>query len=123
MLLICNVASQCGFSGQVTAQQELFKQDDVPPICSADDIFDLQYIELAELYNRFKDRGFVVLGVPCNQFGGEQLLPGCNWCCAAGNDNILLTGQEPGNSASIKAFAKGKGFPTGQRVLDAPIQL
>eukprot|EP00891_Asterochloris_glomerata_P007868 jgi/Astpho2/7868/Aster-06151 len=64
VLLICNVASQCGFSGQ--------------------------YIELAELYNRFKDRGFVVLGVPCNQFGG----------------------QEPGSSASIKAFAKGKGFPT-----------
>ncbi len=48
-------------------------------------LFDLQYIELAELYNRFKDRGFVVLGVPCNQFGGEQLLSGGNWCCAAGD--------------------------------------
>jgi len=46
VLLIVNVASQCGFTGQ--------------------------YQGLETLYRQFKDRGFAVLGFPCNQFGGQE---------------------------------------------------
>lgn len=46
VLLIVNVASKCGFTGQ--------------------------YAGLEDLYRRFKDRGLVVLGFPCNQFGHQE---------------------------------------------------
>jgi glutathione peroxidase len=45
-LLIVNVASQCGFTPQ--------------------------YAGLQTLYDKFKGRGFVVLGFPCNQFGQQE---------------------------------------------------
>ena len=60
VLLVVNVASECGFTPQ--------------------------YEGLEELYRRFKDRGFVVLGFPCNQFGA----------------------QEPGSEAQIKSFCETK---------------
>jgi glutathione peroxidase len=46
VVLIVNTASQCGFTPQYTG--------------------------LEELYRRFKDQGFVVLGFPCNQFGAQE---------------------------------------------------
>jgi glutathione peroxidase len=46
VLLIVNTASLCGFTPQ--------------------------YAGLEGLYRRFKDRGFVVLGFPCNQFGDQE---------------------------------------------------
>lgn len=46
VLLIVNVASQCGFTPQ--------------------------YRELEELYKRYGAQGLVVLGFPCNQFGGQE---------------------------------------------------
>ena len=45
-LLIVNVASQCGFTPQ--------------------------YAGLQTLYDKFRDRGLVVLGFPCNQFGHQE---------------------------------------------------
>lgn len=45
-LLIVNVASKCGFTGQ--------------------------YAGLEELYQKHKDDDFVILGFPCNQFGGQE---------------------------------------------------
>ncbi|WP_281884374.1 glutathione peroxidase [Paenibacillus sp. YYML68] len=50
VLLIVNVASQCGFT--------------------------YQYEDLQKLYDRYKDRGFVILGFPCNQFADQE--PGTN---------------------------------------------
>ena len=58
--LVVNVASQCGLTPQ--------------------------YAGLEELYTTFKDRGLVVLGFPCNQFGG----------------------QEPGTEGEIKTFCETK---------------
>jgi len=55
-LLIVNVASRCGFTPQ--------------------------YAGLEALYRKHRDRGFEVLGFPCNQFGA----------------------QEPGSEAEIGAF-------------------
>ena len=46
VLLIVNTASQCGFTHQ--------------------------YAALEQLQARYKDRGFEVLGFPCNQFGGQE---------------------------------------------------
>ncbi len=43
-----------------------------------------QYDGLERLYSAYRDEGLVVLGVPCNQFGG----------------------QEPGTEAEIKAFCE-----------------
>jgi glutathione peroxidase len=60
VLLIVNVASKCGFTPQYTA--------------------------LEALYQKYKDQGLVVLGFPCNQFGG----------------------QEPGTDAEIKQFCSSK---------------
>jgi glutathione peroxidase len=56
VMLIVNTASQCGFTPQ--------------------------YASLEELYRTYKDRGFTVLGFPCNQFGR----------------------QEPGSAEEIRAF-------------------
>ncbi len=60
VLLIVNVASKCGNTPQ--------------------------YAGLEELYKKYKDKGLVVLGFPCNQFGG----------------------QEPGSNADIKEFCSSK---------------
>lgn len=50
VLMIVNVASKCGFTGQ--------------------------YKELQKIYDEYKGRGFEVLGFPCNDFGGQE--PGTN---------------------------------------------
>jgi glutathione peroxidase len=66
VVLVVNVASACGFTPQ--------------------------YRGLEALYRQYKDRGFVVLGFPCNQFGR----------------------QEPGADAEIAAFCAatyGVTFP------------
>ena len=49
-VLLVNVASNCGFTKQ--------------------------YDGLQELYEKYKDNGLVVIGVPSNQFGGQE--PGTN---------------------------------------------
>jgi glutathione peroxidase len=46
VLLIVNTASKCGFTPQ--------------------------YAELEALHRDYKDRGFEVLGFPCNQFGAQE---------------------------------------------------
>src|SRR5690349_7069793 len=50
VLLIVNVASRCGYTPQ--------------------------YKALQAVYEKYKDKGLVVLGFPCNQFGGQE--PGTN---------------------------------------------
>jgi glutathione peroxidase len=65
-LLIVNVASKCGFTPQ--------------------------YEGLEALYRAYKDRGLVILGFPCDQFGH----------------------QEPGDEAQIRSFCSsryGVSFP------------
>ena len=71
VLLIVNTASRCGFTPQ--------------------------YAGLEAIYQQYKDRGFAVLGFPCNQFGA----------------------QEPGDSNQIGAFCQqnyGVTFPVFARI-------
>ncbi|OYZ17403.1 MAG: glutathione peroxidase [Bdellovibrio sp. 28-41-41] len=58
VVLIVNVASKCGFTPQ--------------------------YAGLEDLYKKFKDKSFTIVGFPCNQFGF----------------------QEPGTDADIQSFCK-----------------
>lgn len=46
VVLVVNVASQCGLTPQ--------------------------YAGLEALHNKFREQGFTVLGVPCNQFAGQE---------------------------------------------------
>lgn len=46
VMLIVNTASECGFTPQFEGLQKL--------------------------YDNYKDKGFIVLGFPCNQFGGQE---------------------------------------------------
>ena len=66
--LVVNSASQCGFTKQYTGLQNL--------------------------YEKYKDRGFYVIGVPSNQFGGQE--PGSeseikNFCEVNFNINFPMT--------------------------------
>jgi glutathione peroxidase len=70
-LLIVNTASQCGFTPQ--------------------------YAGLQALQDAYRERGFDVLGFPCNQFGG----------------------QEPGDAAEIASFCSinyGVTFPVFRKI-------
>ncbi|MBG6057437.1 glutathione peroxidase [Cryobacterium sp. MP_M5] len=70
-VLVVNVASKCGFTPQ--------------------------YAGLEALYEKYADDGLVVLGLPCNQF----------------------MGQEPGDEASIESFCQlnfGVTFPLTEKV-------
>lgn len=77
LLLIVNVASQCGYTSQ--------------------------YKGLEEIYEKYKDRGFEILAFPCNDFGGQE--PGTNeeirtFCETKFNvtfslfDKIIVTGDD-----------------------------
>jgi glutathione peroxidase len=71
VLLIVNTASQCGFTPQ--------------------------YQGLQSLYQKYSDRGLVVLGFPCNQFGQ----------------------QEPGSTSEIQSFCEtrfGVSFPLFEKI-------
>ena len=71
VVLVVNTASKCGFTPQ--------------------------YAGLQELYEKYQDQGFVVLGFPCNQFGG----------------------QEPGDSDQITEFCSvnyGVEFPMFEKI-------
>jgi len=50
VVMLVNVASRCGFTPQYTA--------------------------LESIYEKYKDRGFVIVGIPANNFGGQE--PGTN---------------------------------------------
>jgi glutathione peroxidase len=60
VVLLVNVASRCGFTPQYSA--------------------------LESLYEKYKDRGFVIMGIPANNFGA----------------------QEPGTNQEIKTFCSSK---------------
>ncbi len=71
VLLVVNTASKCGFTPQ--------------------------YAQLEQLYQRYRDRGLVILGFPCNQFGA----------------------QEPGTAAEIGTFCQrnyGVSFPLFDKI-------
>jgi glutathione peroxidase len=71
VVLVVNVASQCGFTPQ--------------------------YDGLEELYKKYQPQGLVILGFPCNQFGG----------------------QEPGSDEDIQSFCRlnhGVTFPVMAKI-------
>lgn len=71
VVLVVNTASKCGFTKQ--------------------------YAELEEIYKKYEDQGFVIVGFPCNQFGH----------------------QEPGTETEIASFCKlnfGVTFPLMKKI-------
>jgi len=70
-LLIVNIASKCGFT--------------------------YQYEDLQKMYTKYKDEGFEILGLPCNQFAE----------------------QEPGKNSEVKQFCMlnyGVTFPLSEKI-------
>lgn len=70
-VLLVNTASECGYTPQ--------------------------YEGLEKLYRQYKDKNFVIIGIPSNDFGG----------------------QEPGDNAAIKAFCSknyGVSFPMMEKI-------
>ncbi|KAG0746241.1 hypothetical protein G6F23_003746 [Rhizopus arrhizus] len=67
VVLFVNVASKCGFAKQ--------------------------YHELENLYSEYKDQGFEVIGVPCNQFNNQE--PGSG-------EEILKLVKEKYNKSNVK---------------------
>jgi glutathione peroxidase len=70
-VMIVNTASECGYTPQ--------------------------YKDLEALYEKYKDKNFVIVGFPCNDFGG----------------------QEPGSSSEIKSFCTknyGVTFPMMEKI-------
>ena len=99
VLLIVNTATKCGFTPQ--------------------------YEELQELYEKYKDKGLVILDFPCNQFGGQA--PGDiasihEFCTSKYEttfpqfDKIDVNGE---NESPLFAFLKSKqafkGFGNGEQ--------
>ena len=70
VLLVVNTASQCGFTPQ--------------------------YKGLEALWKRYRDRGLVVLGFPCDQFGHQE----------PGNESQIATFCERNFGVSFPLFAK-----------------
>lgn len=70
-LLVVNIASKCGFT--------------------------YQYEDLQKMYDKYKSKGFEILGLPCNQFAD----------------------QEPGNNNEVKQFCMlnyGVTFPLSEKI-------
>ncbi|MBM6993481.1 MAG: glutathione peroxidase [Prevotella sp.] len=91
VMLIVNTATRCGFTPQ--------------------------YTELEALYEKYRDRGFVILDFPCNQFGGQA--PGTyeeihNFCTGTYNiqfpqfDKLDVNGPEA--SPLFTFLKKRQGF-------------
>ena len=84
--LLVNVASNCGFTKQ--------------------------YDDLQKLYDRFKDKGLIIVGVPTNQFGGQE--PGSeeeikNFCETNFNITFPMTSKydvKGNNAHPIYVWAK-----------------
>ena len=85
-ILLVNVASKCGFTNQ--------------------------YNDLQALYEKYKKQGLVVIGVPSNQFGGQE--PGSNkeiknFCETNFNISFLITNKvdvKGDNAHNIYKWAK-----------------
>ena len=85
-ILLVNVASKCGFTKQ--------------------------YHDLQKLYDNYKEKGLVVIGIPSNQFGGQE--PGSeaeikNFCETNFNINFPMTSKydvKGNNAHPIYIWAK-----------------
>jgi len=85
-ILLVNVASNCGFTKQ--------------------------YTDLQNLWDKYREKDLIVIGMPSNQFGGQE--PGSNteiknFCETNFNVNFLMTSKQDvkgGNAHEIYKWAK-----------------
>lgn len=83
VLLIVNTASECGFTPQ--------------------------YAQLQALYDEYKDKGLVIIGVPSNDFGGQE--PGSNeeihsFCKLNYGVTFPMTSKQPVTGENAHPFFK-----------------
>lgn len=90
-VLVVNTASRCGFTPQ--------------------------YTQLQALWRRYRDRGLIVLGVPSNDFGGQE--PGSNaeiksFCEVNFDVDFPLAAKEIVSGAEAHPFYKWAGAQAGE---------
>ena len=89
VMLIVNTASKCGFTPQ--------------------------YAGLEALYRKYKDRGFVILGFPCNQFGAQE--PGnaeeiASFCSLTYDVSFPMMRKIDVNGPAAHPLYQGQGHPS-----------
>jgi len=90
VLMVVNTASRCGFTPQLK--------------------------KLQAVSDHFKDQGLVVIGVPCNDFGGQEPLEGeaiANFCTTKYSTQFPMTEKEHVTGPDAHPFYRWAGLQAG----------
>ena len=94
-LLVVNVASKCGLTPQ--------------------------YEGLERLHEAYRDRGFSVVGFPCNQFGGQEPGTADEIATFCSSSSFITRAAQSGSGTPSERLAAMRGPPTSSEKLPLPM--